>query len=75
MLFEFIDDTYYKNIADQYNDTKTSVALIVFDNIEDFSSDAEQEAAAAARAKHEAAHNNAAGAPPSEETQQEDKQE
>ena len=46
-LFEFIDDTYYKNIADQYNDTKTSVALIVFDNIEDFSSDAEQEAAAA----------------------------
>ena len=47
MLFEFIDDTYYKNIADQYNDTKTSVALIVFDNIEDFSSDAEQEAAAA----------------------------
>ena len=47
MLFEFVDDTYYKNIAEQYNDTKTSVALIVFDNIEDFSSDAEQEAAAA----------------------------
>ena len=46
-LFEFVDDTYYKNIADQYNDTKTSVGLIVFDNIEDFSSDAEQEAAAA----------------------------
>lgn len=47
MLFEFIDDTYYKNIVDQYYDTKTSVALIVFDNIEDFSSDADQEAAAA----------------------------
>lgn len=47
MLFEFIDDTYYKNIVEQYNDTKTSVALIVFDNIEDFSSDADQEAAAA----------------------------
>lgn len=47
MLFEFVDDTYYKNIVDQYNDTKTSVALIVFDNIEDFSADAEQEAAAA----------------------------
>jgi len=47
MLFEFVDDTYYKNIADHYNDTKTSVALIVFDNIEDFSSDADQEAAAA----------------------------
>ena len=47
MLFEFIDDTYYKNIVDQYNASKTSVALIVFDNIEDFSSDADQEAAAA----------------------------
>ena len=47
MMFEFIDDTYYKNIVDQYYDTKTSVALIVFDNIEDFSSDADQEAAAA----------------------------
>ncbi|MBQ9679289.1 MAG: DHH family phosphoesterase [Ruminococcus sp.] len=47
MLFEFVDDTYYKNIADRFNDTKTSVALIVFDNIEDFSSDADQEAAAA----------------------------
>ena len=47
MLFEFVDDTYYKNIVDQYYDTKTSVALIVFDNIEDFSSDADQEAAAA----------------------------
>lgn len=46
-MFEFVDDTYYKNIADHYNDTKTSVALIVFDNIEDFSSDADQEAAAA----------------------------
>lgn len=47
MLFEFIDDTYFKNIVDQYNDTKTSVALIVFDNIEDFSPDADQEAASA----------------------------
>ena len=47
MLFEFIDDTYYKNIADKYHDTKKSVALIVFDNIEDFSAEADQEAAAA----------------------------
>ncbi len=47
MMFEFIDDTYYKNIVDQYYNTKTSVALIVFDNIEDFSPDADQEAAAA----------------------------
>lgn len=46
-LFEFIDDTYYKNTADKYRDTKKSVALIVFDNIEDFSAEADQEAAAA----------------------------
>ena len=45
-LFEFIDDTYYKNTTDLYNETKKSVALIAFDNIEDFS-DADQEAATA----------------------------
>ena len=45
-LFEFFDDTYYKNTVDHYNATKKSVALIAFDNIEDFS-DADQEAAAA----------------------------
>ena len=47
VLFEFIDDTYYKNLADTYMDTKKSVALIIFDNIEDFSSDTDQQAAAA----------------------------
>ena len=47
MLFEYIDDTFYKNTADKFNDTKKSVALIVFDNIEDFSAEADQEAAAA----------------------------
>ena len=46
-LFEYIDDTFFKDTLIKYNDTKTSVALIVFDNIEDFSADAEQEAAAA----------------------------
>lgn len=45
-LFEFIDDTYYKDAADKYNEKKKSVALIVFDNTEDFS-DADQEAATA----------------------------
>ena len=45
-LFEFFDDTYYKNTADKFNNTKKSVALIAFDNIEDFS-DADQEAATA----------------------------
>lgn len=46
-LFEFVDDTVYKNIADTYRDTKKSVALIIFDNIEDFSADTDQEAALA----------------------------
>lgn len=45
-LFEYIDDTYYKNTADKYNETKKSVAIIAFDNFEDFS-DADQEAATA----------------------------
>ena len=45
-LFEFFDDTFYKNTADRFNETKKSVALIAFDNIEDFS-DADQEAATA----------------------------
>lgn len=45
-LFEYFDDTYYKDTADKYNDTKKSVAIIAFDNIDDFS-DADQEAATA----------------------------
>ena len=45
-LFEYFDDTYYKDTADKYNETKKSVALIAFDNTEDFS-DADQEAATA----------------------------
>ena len=47
VLIEFIDDTYYKDTADYYSETRKSVALIVFDNIEDFSAEADQEAAAA----------------------------
>ena len=47
MLFEFIDDTYFKYIAELYVESQKSVALIVFDNIEDFSGDTDQEAAAA----------------------------
>ncbi|MBR1533339.1 MAG: DHH family phosphoesterase, partial [Ruminococcus sp.] len=45
-LFEYIDDTYLKNIVDKYNQTKKSVAMMVFDNTEDFA-DADQEVAAA----------------------------
>lgn len=47
VMIEFVDDTYYKTITDLYHDTKASVALIVFDNIEDFSTDTDQDAAAA----------------------------
>ena len=47
VLFEFIDDTFYKKTAQRYEETKKSVALIVFDNIEDFSAESDQEAAAA----------------------------
>lgn len=47
VMFEFVDDTYFKTITERYHDTKASVALIVFDNIEDFSADTDQEAAAA----------------------------
>lgn len=45
-LFEYIDDTYLKNTVDEYNRTKKSVAMLVFDNAEDFA-DADQETAAA----------------------------
>lgn len=45
-LFEYIDDTYLKNTVDKYNQTKKSVAMMVFDNTEDFA-DADQEVAAA----------------------------
>ncbi|WP_407383724.1 DHH family phosphoesterase [Ruminococcus sp.] len=47
VMVEFLDDTYYKHIADMYHDTKASVALLVFDNIEDFTADTDQDAAAA----------------------------
>ena len=45
-LFEYIDDTYLKNTADKYHETKKSVAMLVFDNTDDFA-DADQEVAAA----------------------------
>ena len=45
-LFEYFDDTYYKETVEKYLETKKSVAIIAFDNTEDFS-EADQEAAAA----------------------------
>ena len=47
VLFEFIDDTYYKDTTDRFHQTKKSVAFIVFDNIDEFPIEADQEAAAA----------------------------
>ncbi len=39
----YIDNTYYKETLKKYNDTRKSVALIVFDNREEFSGDGEEE--------------------------------
>ena len=39
----FIDNTHYNNITKKYNETKKSVALIVFDNREEFSSDGDED--------------------------------
>lgn len=43
MMLLYVDNTFYKNIVDEYNRTKKSVAMIVFDNPEDFSSDEDPE--------------------------------
>ena len=39
-----VDNTYFKTLEKEYNDTSKSVALVVFDNIYDFMSDSEEEA-------------------------------
>ena len=39
-----VDNTYFKNIEKEYFDTRKSVALVVFDNMNDFMSDGEEEA-------------------------------
>lgn len=41
----YFDNTYYKDIAKKYHDTRKSVAIIVFDNREEFSNDSEEESA------------------------------
>ncbi len=43
-MLTFIDNTYYKTMVQNYEDTKKSVALAVFDNFEDFAADNEEEA-------------------------------
>lgn len=43
-LLSVVDNTYYKNIEKEYFDTKKSVALVVFDNYDDFMSNSEEDA-------------------------------
>lgn len=41
----FIDNTYYKEIHQKYVDSQKAVALIVFDNYEEFANDSDEESA------------------------------
>lgn len=43
-ILYYIDDTYYKNIETEFNNRKGSVAIVVFDNAEDFDTDSDGEA-------------------------------
>lgn len=43
VMFLYIDNTYYKDTVDEYLRTRKSVAMIVFDNPEDFSSEEDPE--------------------------------
>lgn len=45
-VFFFIDNTHYNTIAKKFTETKKSVALIVFDNREQFSNDSEEDTVA-----------------------------
>lgn len=42
MLY-YIDDTYYRNIEDEFNNKKASVAFVLFDNADDFDTDSDGE--------------------------------
>lgn len=41
----FIDNTYYKESLEKYIDSKKSVALVAFDNYDEFTNDSEEESA------------------------------
>lgn len=41
----YIDNTFYKETAKKYSDTRKSVALLVFDNLQEFTNDSEEEGA------------------------------
>ena len=60
----YIDNTNYYDVYKKFNDTRKSVALIVFDNREEFSSNSEEESAAVlleleSKLLHYASDNNA----------------
>ncbi len=42
-MISVVDNTYFKNLEKEYRDTRKSVALVVFDNIDDFMSDSEED--------------------------------
>ena len=46
-MLTIVDNTYYKNLEREFYDTKKSVALVVFDNIDDFMSNSEEDASRA----------------------------
>ncbi len=46
-LLTVVDNTYLRNIEKDYFDTKKSVALVVFDNLDDFMSNSEEDASRA----------------------------
>ncbi len=42
-ILYYIDDTYYRNIERDFNNKKTSAAIVLFDNSEDFDTDSDGE--------------------------------
>ncbi|MBQ2971521.1 MAG: DHH family phosphoesterase [Ruminococcus sp.] len=43
-MISVVDNTYYKNLEKEFYDTKKSVALVVLDNLDDFSTDGDNDA-------------------------------
>ncbi len=42
-MISVVDNTYFKNLEKEYRETRKSVALVVFDNIDDFMNDSEED--------------------------------
>lgn len=54
IVCQFIDNTYYKHIAREYAASRPCVAVITFDNAEDFAADSDNESTAVSLAVEEA---------------------